>query len=159
MYIYIYRYRPYMHVRICDFLGIIQPAFIFFRPGPSGQNNCPARQVQVIQGIRRKKLGFSDIYVSEMGLGTQRHLEAVDLIVGGWQHWQDFSWSLLGCWICVFSCCGSLQERQAGDRYTSAEKQREIQNAGIWRYNMYQNSLVTFCKSSSSRSTRYLIGI
>eukprot|EP00913_Durusdinium_trenchii_P033986 g31813.t1 len=29
-------------------------------------------EVQVVQGIRRKKLGFSDLYVSEMGLGTQR---------------------------------------------------------------------------------------
>lgn len=29
-------------------------------------------EVQVVQGIRRKKLGFSDIYVSEMGLGSQR---------------------------------------------------------------------------------------
>ena len=28
----------------------------------------------MVQGLRRKKLGSSDIYVSEMGLGTQRAL-------------------------------------------------------------------------------------
>ena len=38
------------------------------------KKKLPTLQVQVVQGIRRKKLGFSDIYVSEMGLGTQRHL-------------------------------------------------------------------------------------
>ena len=31
--------------------------------------------MKVVAGIRQKKLGFSDIYVSEMGLGTQRSLD------------------------------------------------------------------------------------
>lgn len=43
--------------------------------------------MKVVQGLRRKKLGSSDIYVSEMGLGTQRASRGegrTDLGCSGW---------------------------------------------------------------------------
>lgn len=114
----------------------------------AGHNNCPNDKVQVVQGIRRKKLGFSDIYVSEMGLGTQRHLG--DSIVGGFGIDSMDGGVCLVAGLLLLVGVGLLQ---VWNRYTSAEKQRERDSE--WGYDMYQYSLVgIYNHYSSSRSVR-----
>lgn len=106
-------------------------SFFFFCAFPvfAGQNNCPVGQVQVVQGIRRKKLGFSDIYVSEMGLGTQRHLGCY--FFGGFGI-DSMDWSLF--LVAGLSCLVSWGGFIAGETDTwvqrNREREREIQNGG-----------------------------
>lgn len=49
--------------------GLINAASAAVKPGSTGATN---EVISVVEGIKQKRLGYSDIIVSEIGLGTQR---------------------------------------------------------------------------------------